>query len=120
MLNVFSHRAIQDLYEAARSILDKGQPPDVLRGPLDELERLARFRDSVPGQDILRRTRDCYSYLSDDIEIDDGGLIDENGTGGFWVTAWCYIEANDPAESPLDLTSDADVPLSVIDRPKAG
>ena len=74
MQDIFSHRTLQSLYEAARKVLDEGKSPELLREPIEELETMAQFRASSRGQGVLEQAREQYTRTTDEYEVavDDG------------------------------------------------
>ena len=120
MLDVFSHRALQSLYEAARSVLDNGSSPELLREPLEELEAMVRVRDSARGQAIVKEARELYSHPFgdiEDVEVDDGTYVYHNGSHGHWVMAWCFVPDSEDEEE--EDAEDSDLPIYKADDPLA-
>jgi hypothetical protein len=105
MLRTFSYLSFQDLYEAARMVLDQGKPAELLREPLQEIEEMVQFRESAEGKEVLTRARDRYTDTSCDIEIDDGSIVYHNETDGHWVLAWCFLP---DSEDEDDMDDDCD------------
>ena len=115
MPHVFSHRSLQGLYEAARLVLDKGESPERLRESLEQLETMVAFRESPHGQEILGEARELYSHPFgdvEDVEIDDGTCVYYNGSQGYWVMAWCFVQTDEE-----EFDSDVDEPAESYAEP---
>jgi hypothetical protein len=118
MVYVFSHGVLQGLYEAARSVLDEGKSPEELRDALEELEKMAGFRESPRGQEILEQARELYSHPYgdiEDIEVDDGTYVYHNGSHGYWVMGWCFVP--EPEDENDEDEEDGDQPIHTGDNP---
>jgi len=119
MRTIFSHRALQDLYETGRRVLDNGDSPELLRASLEYLEVMAGFRDSCEGQAVLERAREQYACKSGEREvaIDDATVLDYNEDNGYWVMTWCFVEDDELAEeNDSEIAPDADAPHPTIVR----
>lgn len=93
MRQIFSHYTLQSLYESAKKVLDEGGCPELLRAAIQELEEMARFRDSPRGQEVLHRAAKLYAPSDDrDVAVDYGTILYHNETDGYWVMGWCYVE----------------------------
>jgi hypothetical protein len=93
-LNVCSLAWLQQLYEAARDLVDQNQATPKMLVVVQELETLTKNRDDkwhrivAAAQELAGKPE----YLDgDDLVIDDHTIVYHNGLDGYWVMGWLWI-----------------------------
>jgi hypothetical protein len=91
MEQIFSHSALQSLYEAAWLVVHEGKSKELLREPLEALESMAAVRKSLEGQRVLEAARSIHVDSECDVDIDSATMVYHNDEDGWWVMGWCFV-----------------------------
>lgn len=89
--NSFPYRDVQRLYETARALVDGTGSVESLRAHVESLERMARFRESKRGQQVLATAAQLHASDEDGVEVDNNAILYHNDENGYWVSGWLFV-----------------------------